>query len=105
MLALPMARRATGELRAAEATLKTLANRRRLRMLLTLRHNREMCVGGLADELRLPLKTVSRNLRLLERAGMVLSDLRQGRVFYRLNPDAPSLGRMVIGALDGRAQV
>jgi len=36
---------------------------------------------------------------------MVLSDLRQGRVFYRLNPDAPSLGRMVIGALDGRAQV
>jgi len=39
------------------------------------------------------------------RAGMVLSDLRQGRVFYRLNPDAPSLGRMVIGALDGRAQV
>src|SRR2546426_6722385 len=43
MLALPMARRATGELRAAEATLKTLANRRRLRMLLTPAQSGDVC--------------------------------------------------------------
>lgn len=101
MLGVPMATRATSELRAAEAVLKVLANRRRIAMLLVLRRRGEMHVGGLADELRLPLKTVSRNLRLLERAGMALSDLRHGRVFYRLNPDAPPLGRLVIGALDG----
>ncbi len=105
MLGLLMATRTPGELRAEEAVLKALANRRRLRMLLMLRHRQELHVSGLADESRLPLKTVSRNLRLLERAGMVLSEIRRGRVFYRLNPDAPSLGRVVIGAVqvsDGR---
>ncbi len=99
-----MATRTTGELRAAEAVLKALANRRRLRMVLMLRHRRELHVSGLADESRLPLKTVSRNLRLLERAGIVLSEVRHGRVFYTLNPDAPSLGTAVIGALDGQGQ-
>lgn len=88
-----------GDLRRAEAVLKALANRRRLSMLLALRR-RELHVGALAEELRIPLKTVSRNLRLLERAGMVLSEVRQGRVFYRVNPEAPSLGQAIIRAAE-----
>lgn len=99
-----MIRRRIRDLRETEAVLKALANRRRLAMLLVLRDRRELHVSALTDELRLPLKTVSRNLRLLDRAGMVLADLRNGRVFYRLNPDAPPLGRTVVGALDGQGQ-
>lgn len=97
-LGLPMVTRAGG-LRAEEAVLKALANRRRLRMLLMLRHRWELHVSGLADESRLPLKMVSRNLRLLEQAGIVLSEVRQGRVGYRLSPNAPPLGRLIIGAV------
>jgi len=49
--------------------------------------------------LRLPVKTVSRNLRLLERAGLMHSDQRQGFVFYRLSPHAPAFAKIMLEAL------
>ena len=68
-------------------------------MMLALRR-RPLHVGALAEELRIPLKTVSRNLRLLDRAGMVLSEVRQGHVFYQVNPEAPILGQAIISAVE-----
>lgn len=69
-------------------------------MLSTLRRHRELHVSAVAEELRLPVKTVSRNLRLLERAGVLLSDPRRGYVFYRLNPDALPCCRTALDAVD-----
>jgi len=89
----------TAQLRHLEAALKALANRRRLLMLATVRRQREMHVSGLAEQLRLPVKTVSRNLRLLERAGLMHSDQRQGFVFYRLSPHAPAFAKIMLEAL------
>lgn len=80
--------------------LKALANRRRLMMLATVRRRRELHVSALAEQLRLPVKTVSRNLRLLERAGLMQSDQRRGYVFYRLNIDAPSFSAAVIEGIE-----
>lgn len=86
-------------LRAPEAVLKALANRRRLGMLLALQHHQEMHVSALADVMRLSIKTVSRHLRLLERSGLVRSEPRRGFTYYRLNPRAPSLSLSVLGAV------
>ncbi len=86
-------------LRHLEGVLKALANRRRLLMLATVRRQRELHVSALAEQLRLPMKTVSRNLRLLERAGLMQSDQRRGYVFYRLDTDAPSFTAAVITAI------
>lgn len=88
------------QLRHLEGVLKALANRRRLLMLATVRRQREIYVSALAEQLRLPVKTVSRNLRLLERAGLMQSDQRRGYVFYRLNTDAPSFSAAVTEAVE-----
>lgn len=68
--------------RTVEATLKAMAHWRRLMILWELRRRGEMHVGELAEELDIPLKTVSRNLRLLERAGLVVSEPRGVYVYY-----------------------
>ena len=90
---------ATMALRRAEGILKALANRRRLRLLLAL-WAREMHVGALAEDLRLPLKAVSRHLRLLERAGLVLSEPHQGHVYYRVSSNKPPLAEGVLAKID-----
>lgn len=87
-------------LRGVEAVLKALGNRRRLVMLTILRRRREMHVGALAEATRLPMKTVSRNLRLLERAGLVLSDPQGAFVCYRMNPRLPQVARLAIDAAE-----
>ncbi len=97
-------------LRDLEGTLKAMAHRRRLMILGVLRRSGQIHVGALAEELRLPLKTVSRNLRLLERARLVLSDQHGVYVYYRLNPDAPSPAGPVIETIvrdddEGRLEV
>lgn len=56
-------------------------------------------MGALAEELRLSVKTVSRNLRLLERAGLVASEPQGIYVYYALNPGAPRFARQAIDAL------
>jgi len=89
----------TAQLRHLEAALKALANRRRLLMLAAVRRHGDIHVSALAEHLRLPVKTVSRNLRLLERAGLMHSDPRQGFVFYRLSPHAPAFAKIMLEAL------
>ncbi|MDR7402362.1 MAG: metalloregulator ArsR/SmtB family transcription factor [Armatimonadota bacterium] len=90
------------DLRGLEAVLKGLAHRRRLRMLAVLSRHGEMPVGMLADTLRLPVKTVSRNLRILERAGLTISEPRGSFVYYSLRADAPEFARAVIACVKAR---
>lgn len=82
-----------------EAVLKALANRRRLRMLSILARRGEVHVGALADELGLSVKTASRNLRLLERAGLVASEPQGPYVYYALNPGVPRFAQQAIDEL------
>jgi DNA-binding transcriptional ArsR family regulator len=67
-----------------EKIFKSLANRRRIAVLIHIKRNREVNVGAIAKELRLSLPATSRHLNLLEKAGILEKDQRDKEVFYRL---------------------
>ncbi len=64
---------------------KSLANENRLKMVRFLMRNKEVPLETLVSELRLPYKTVARNLKILERAGLVRSRRWRGLVQYSLD--------------------
>ena len=69
---------------------KSVANETRLRLMEHLLHTKEQTVESIAERLDLPYKTVSRNLKILEKAMMVRRRVWQGRVFYSIE-DSPRL--------------
>jgi DNA-binding HxlR family transcriptional regulator len=93
--------------RPVETVLKAVAYRRRLLLLAALARQQPQELRVLAAELRLPLKTVSRNLRVLERAGLVEGTVVRGRAHYQLCRQASRVGQAVTSVvvdavLDGR---
>jgi ArsR family transcriptional regulator len=75
---------------------KTLADPTRLRLLMLLAVEGELCVCELTHALREIQPKVSRHLGLLRAAGLV-QDRRQGQwIFYRINPKLPAwMGRVL----------
>ena len=73
-----------------------LSDETRLRCLLLMRQEDELCVCELTHALGVIQPKVSRHLAALRDAGMVL-DRRQGQwVYYRLHPDLPEwIGRVI----------
>ena len=67
-----------------EKIFKSLANRRRVAVLIYLKRNKEVNVGAFAKEFHLSLPAMSRHLNLLEKAGILEKDQRDKEVFYRL---------------------
>ena len=67
-------------------TLKALADRSRLRIVLALSNHEELCACQITGLLQATGATVSRHLAVLQRAGLV-KRRRQGRwIWYRLAP-------------------
>ena len=64
---------------------KSLGNETRLKIVRFLMRNKEVSLEALASELRLPYKTVARNLKILERTGLVTSRRWRGLVQYSLD--------------------
>lgn len=81
--------------RPVETVLKAAAYRRRMLLLAALARRQPQELRALSADLGLPLKTVSRNLRILERAGLVEGTIVRGRACYRLSTDAPRLAQAV----------
>ncbi len=82
----------------AEQCFKTLSDPTRLRVLVLLSREGELCVCELTHALGEIQPKISRHLALLREAGMV-RDRRQGQwVYYRLNPDLPAWVQSVIAA-------
>jgi ArsR family transcriptional regulator len=81
---------------------KALGDLTRLRMLVLLSCEGELCVCELACALDEIQPKISRHLAQLRELGVVL-DRRQGRwIHYRLNPDLPAWAREVlVAASDG----
>jgi len=74
--------------------LKALADPTRLR-IVTLLSRGELCVCHIQDALSLSQSNVSRHLRILRLAGIVI-DRREGQwVHYRLSPGGQPSGRLV----------
>lgn len=66
-----------------------LSHETRLRSVLMLLENAELCVCELTTVLDAPQPHVSRHLAQLRAAGL-LTDRRQGQwIYYRINPDLP----------------
>lgn len=77
---------------------KCLGDDTRLRILLLIVREQELCVCELMWALAEIQPKISRHLALLRRAGLLL-DRRQGQwVYYRLRPDLPDWVREVLQA-------
>jgi ArsR family transcriptional regulator len=69
---------------------KSLADLTRLRILMLLVANEELCVCDFTSALELPQPKVSRHLAILRGSGVLL-DRRAGQwIHYRLHPDLPA---------------
>lgn len=76
--------------------LKCLADSTRLRMLLLIQQESELCVCELVQALAFSQPKISRHLALLREAG-VLNDRRQGQwIHYRLNENLPEWAKNII---------
>ncbi len=74
----------------ADQFFKALSDLTRLRMLVLLSHEGELCVCELTHALDEIQPKISRHLAQLRELGVVL-DRRQGQwIYYRLNPDLPA---------------
>lgn len=82
---------------SAVTLFKCLADDTRVRILLLITREQELCVCELMWALEASQPKVSRHLALLRRAGL-LADRRQGQwVYYRLHPDVPDWALEVLG--------
>ena len=80
----------------AESLFGALSNLIRLRCVVLLQQEGELCVCELTHALEAAQPAVSRHLALLREAGVV-SDRREGLwIHYRVNPQLPNWARAVI---------
>jgi ArsR family transcriptional regulator len=80
---------------------KALSDLTRLRMLVLLSCEGELCVCELTHALDEIQPKISRHLAHLRELGVAL-DRRQGQwIYYRLNPDLPAWAREVLTATSG----
>ena len=76
---------------------KCLSDETRLRCLMLIQHEEELCVCELTAALQEIQPKISRHLSQL-RAHELLLDRRQGQwIFYRINPDLPDWAKSVLG--------
>ena len=82
---------------------KSVANETRVRLLEKLLDIKEQTLESLAVSLNLPYKTVSRNLKILEKAMLVKSHRWEGKAYYSLE-DNPRLiyGKEIINMIKKR---
>lgn len=68
-----------------EEVFKALANEKRLQALSLLLTEGQMNLQSLSETLQMPLKTASRNLVILKKAGFLAARTEGGRVVYEIN--------------------
>jgi ArsR family transcriptional regulator len=83
---------------------KCLSDETRLRCLMLILHQDELCVCELTTALNEIQPKISRHLAQLKKAGLLL-DRRQGQwVFYRINPQLPEWAQRVLSiSLEGNS--
>ncbi len=83
--------------------LKALADPTRLRLVQLLSSRQELCVCELVDALAIAQYNVSRHLRVLKGAGLLI-DWRQGKwMHYAMSPDLSAVERGLVAAVCARA--
>ncbi|MEK7129135.1 MAG: metalloregulator ArsR/SmtB family transcription factor [Patescibacteria group bacterium] len=82
-----------------ERSLKALANKRRLAILRFIRKEKEVSVGGIADEIKLSFNATSKHLGILASANILEKEQRSLQVFYKISDDLPEIVRRIISLL------
>ena len=77
---------------------KALSDGTRLRMLLLLLENDELCVCDIMESLQIPQSTASRHLALLRNVGLVEGERRGTWMYYQLVEDQ-NLGSAILTGL------
>ncbi len=81
---------------------KALANSHRIELLHILRDGAEE-ISDIARKLRLPYKTVARDLKILERTNLILSRRWKGVVYYSLrNEDHFEYNKVLFNLIEKR---
>jgi len=75
---------------------KCLADDTRLKILMLIQHQKELCVGELMVALDDSQTKVSRHLALLRKCGLLLVRRQKQWAYYRLNPNLASWMRDII---------
>jgi ArsR family transcriptional regulator len=87
-----------------DSLFRALSDTTRLRTIMLLRGESELCVCELTHALDLIQPKISRHLAILREEGIV-SDHRAGQwVYYRLNPELPGWAQTVVEATAGGVQ-
>jgi DNA-binding transcriptional ArsR family regulator len=68
-----------------EKLLKALANRRRLAILIFLKHGGEASVGAVAQEIKLSFRSTSKHLGVLRAVGILEREQRNLQMFYTIS--------------------
>ncbi|SIT01694.1 metalloregulator ArsR/SmtB family transcription factor [Neptunomonas antarctica] len=75
---------------------KCLADETRLKCMLLIEHENELCVCELTEALQEIQPKISRHLAQLRQCGLLM-DRRQGKwIFYRINPALPEWSKKII---------
>ncbi|MDI6892834.1 MAG: winged helix-turn-helix domain-containing protein [Actinomycetota bacterium] len=82
-----------------EHLLKAIGYKARLELLSFLLEAREATLQELSEVLEMPFKTVSRNLKVLQRAGFVKSRIEKGRSLYSISRDSIHRWNLILLAL------
>ncbi len=81
---------------------RMIADNTRLRALMLLQHEGELCVCELTQALGLSQPKISRHLAHLREAGILLTQRTGQWMYYRLNPELPAWMHTILGnTLDG----
>ena len=75
---------------------KALAEETRLKSLLLLESQGELCVCDLMNALALSQPKVSRHLAELRKQALVVGERRGKWMYYRINPDLPTWAKSVL---------
>lgn len=82
---------------------KSVANETRVRLLEKLLGTKEQTLESLSGSLNLPYKTVSRNLKILEKAMLVKNRRWEGKVYYSLETSTRLIyGKEIINLIKKR---
>lgn len=68
----------------------------RLQTLVLLSQKSNVCVGDIADVLRLDISAVSHQLGILRKEGLVATKKKGKVVYYSLSGDLPKLVRIIL---------
>lgn len=75
---------------------KCLSDDTRLEIILLIHKCNSLCVCQLVDALKISQPKVSRHLKLLRQAQLVVGHRRKKWVYYQLNPDLPDWVKQVV---------